>query len=153
MPLDPGQLSWLAQAFGYGDPEASGAAANSTAMQPVIGSIPQGAASGSNDAISALLGAYARALNPAIMKEPFGAWQRLGALGIGAPAGSLAEGLAVPGLARTLSGGAGASEAGRLMNQSAVVAGQLAPQRPSQGYFIHDPYTGAFVDPQGQRWY
>lgn len=130
----------------------SGAFAGSMGpLASFLANIPHHVVNGMDSAGRDLLGGYARAMNPAIMNEPFGAWQRLGALGMGAPAGALGEKLAAPSLAGVLNGGSYASDLARLINQSGQVFSQMAPQQ-SQG-MTHDPYTGAIVDQQGNRWY
>lgn len=126
-------------------------------MAGLLGPSPSGGLldfilNGADTAGRDLFGGYYRAMNPAIMNEPFGAWQRLGMLGMSAPTGAVGNALAASSFANTLHGLGYGADAGRLFNMGAgAVTNQTTPT-PQQG-LLHDPYTGAFVDPQGQRWY
>lgn len=143
-------VSELAKILAMGDPEAAAAANSSEAISPVLAGALSEVNRGIGNASSGWLDMYNRALSPAMLNEPLGAWRRLAALGASVPIGATADSLAIggPALARAAVGTDVLRGSDALAN---LLSNTLGPNQADR--MTHDPFTGAFTDANGRQWY
>lgn len=97
---------------------------------------------------------YNRAMNPAMLNEPLGAWRRLATLGASVPIGGVADSLAIggPALGKAALGADVLRGSSALANYADNALNRSGYTKSPSGT-LYDPYTGAVIDSQGKRWY
>lgn len=121
-----------------------------SSLADILASAGDEIGSGVGNAASGWLDIYNRALSPAMLNEPLGAWRRLATLGASVPIGATADTLAIgaPALAKTAIGTDVLRGSDALANLLSNTVGSTQAD-----HMTHDPFTGAFTDAQGKRWY